>query len=274
VPVNPRYAIYFVPAPDSTLYRFGAAVLGYDCYTGSDVGAPGPLPMEDAAWRDLTREPRRYGFHATLKAPFHLAKDADETALIDAFPAFCRSIDFVPVFEPIVASFAGFVAVVPAAADSAIDRLAAACVTSFDRFRAPMSVHDRSRREIGLSERQAGNLDRWGYPFVFGDFRLHLTLTGRLGADRHAVVLRYLRDRFAAACGARPVAIDHIALLRQDRLDGCFLVIRHAAISATARALTHNFKRPRLRTFSSAPNHGVLEHSLRDEGRSAIARSR
>ena len=27
----PRYAIYFVPGADSGLYRFGAAVLGYDC---------------------------------------------------------------------------------------------------------------------------------------------------------------------------------------------------------------------------------------------------
>jgi hypothetical protein len=231
--VNPRYAIYFVPAADSVFYRFGAAVLGYDCHTGKDVDFPGPLPMEIAAWRDLTREPRRYGFHATLKAPFHLAKDTDETALIDALPSFCRSIDFVPVFEPFVAAFAGFIAIVPAAEDPAIDRLAAGCVTAFDRFRAPMSVQDRDRRVIGLSERQAGNLDRWGYPFVFDDFRLHLTLTGRLGPDRHAVVLPYLRDRFAAACGARAVAIDRIALLRQDRRDGCFLVIRHAAIGAT-----------------------------------------
>jgi hypothetical protein len=84
----------------------------------------------------------------------------------------------------------------------------------------------------GLSERQAVNLDRWGYPFVFEDFRLHLTLTGRLGADRQVAVMPFLRDRFAAACGAQPVPIDGIALLRQDRPDRRFLVIRHAAIGA------------------------------------------
>jgi hypothetical protein len=230
--VKPRYAIYFISAADSALYRFGAAVLGYDCYTGNDVGFPDSLPMDTDAWRDLTREPRRYGFHATLKAPFQLAKDTDETELLDAFPAFCRSVESVPAFEPMVGSLASFIAVMPTAADPAIDRLAGACVTAFDRFRAPMSVQDRSRRMIGLSERQAGNLDRWGYPFVFDDFRLHLTLTGRLDAVRHAAVLPYLRDRFAAACGSRPVAIDRVALLRQDRLDGRFLVIRHASIGA------------------------------------------
>jgi Protein of unknown function (DUF1045) len=230
-PVNPRYAVYFVPAPDSAFYRFGA-VLGYDGYTGNEVGFPRPLPMEDAAWRDTTREPCRYGFHATLKAPFHLAKAIDETELLDAFAAFCRSVESLPAFEPMVASLAGFIAIVPTAADPAIDRLAAACVTAFDRFRAPMSAQERDGRTAGLNEWQAGHLDRWGYPFVFEDFRLHLTLTGRLGADRHAVVLPYLRDRFAAAWGRRPVAIDRIALLRQDRPDARFLVIRHAAIGA------------------------------------------
>ena len=228
--MKPRYAIYFISAADSALYRFGAAVLGYDCYTGNDVGFPDSLPMDTDAWRDLTREPRRYGF--TLKAPFQLAKGADEPALIDAFPAFCRSIESVPAFAPIVASLAGFIAIVPAAADPAVDRLATACVTAFDRFRAPMSTQDHDRRVVGLTERQAGNLDRWGYPFVFDDFQLHLTLTGRLGADRHAVVLAFLQDRFVAAWGRRLVPIDRIALVRQDPPDARFLVIRHAAIGA------------------------------------------
>ena len=34
---GPRYAIYFVPAPDTDLYRFGSSVLGYDCYTGAEL---------------------------------------------------------------------------------------------------------------------------------------------------------------------------------------------------------------------------------------------
>ncbi len=232
--MNPRYAIYFVPAADGALYRFGAGALGYDCYTGADVAFPDPLPVERCAWRDLTGEPRRYGFHATLKAPFHLAEQAAESELVDAFHAFSRSIESAPVFEPMVASLQGFIAIIPTAAEPAIDRLAADCVAAFDRFRAPSSEHDRNRRLDGLSERQIGNLDRWGYPYVFDDFRLHLTLTGRLDADRHAVVLPYLRDRFAAACGTGPLPIDRIALLRQDRPDARFLVIRHAAIGPAA----------------------------------------
>ena len=67
---------------------------------------------------------------------------------------------------------------------------------------------------------------------MFDDFQLHLTLTGRLGADRHAVVLAFLQHRFAATWGRRLVPIDRIALVRQDRPDARFLVIRHAAIGA------------------------------------------
>src|ERR1700731_2344517 len=76
-----RYAIYFVPAARSPLYRFGSAILGYDCYTGSDVPRPPELGPEAALWRGLTQEPRRYGFHATLKAPFHLSPSCTETQL-------------------------------------------------------------------------------------------------------------------------------------------------------------------------------------------------
>src|SRR6266436_2078374 len=75
---DPRYAIYFVPAPDTALYRFGAGALGYDCFTGADMATLDTLPVDAGAWRELTREPRRYGFHATLKAPFRLAEGRTE----------------------------------------------------------------------------------------------------------------------------------------------------------------------------------------------------
>jgi putative phosphonate metabolism protein len=228
--VKPRYAVYFVPAAQSRLYLFGSALLGYDCYTGTELRFPQELPVVEPAWRELTQEPRRYGFHATLKAPFHLADGANEAELVEAFHAFCRSKPVATAFTPVVAVIEGFVAIVPSAGEPAVDRLAAACVTAFDRFRAPLNAQDRSRRlAAGLSERQAQNLDRWGYPYVFEDFRLHLTLTGRLPAERQAAVLPFLRDRFAAVRGAGVVAIDAVALLRQDDAQARFRILTRAA---------------------------------------------
>jgi putative phosphonate metabolism protein len=229
--VKPRYAVYFVPAAQSALYRFGSAFLGYDCYTGSEIAFPDVLPLPAPEWRELTQEPRRYGFHATLKAPFSLADGADEAGLVEAFRAFCGAA--AALFTPVVAVVEGFIAIVPSGNEPAVDRFAAACVTTFDRFRAPLDARDRERRLAArLSERQVQNLERWGYPYVFEDFRLHLTLTGRLPAERQTIVLPFLREQFAAAQGPEAVRIDAIALLRQDNAQARFRVLSRATVAS------------------------------------------
>jgi putative phosphonate metabolism protein len=228
---NPRYAIYFVPAADSALYRFGAAALGYDCFTGTDVPTLDSLPVDAAAWRAMTDEPRRYGFHATLKAPFRLAAERDEAELLGAFAAFGRAIQSFPTIAPAVRLLGRFVAIVPASANAALDRLAESCVTHFDGFRAPLSDAERGRRLAAhLTAQQIANVERWGYPYVFDEFRFHMTFTGVLAADRHALVLAYLRENFARIRGEHPIPIDHLALMRQDGPDARFVVIAHASI--------------------------------------------
>ena len=69
----PRYAIYYAPAPDSDLDRFGAQLLGYDAFSGEDLPFPDGILQAAPDWHELTRDPRKYGFHATLKAPLSLA---------------------------------------------------------------------------------------------------------------------------------------------------------------------------------------------------------
>jgi hypothetical protein len=67
---GPRYAIYFVPAASLQLYRYGSSILGYDSYTGNSVHFPDAFGSGAVNWSELSATPRRYGFHATLKAPF------------------------------------------------------------------------------------------------------------------------------------------------------------------------------------------------------------
>ena len=219
----PRYAIYFAPDPGSVLDRFGAELLGYDAYQGADV--PFPLGMKlPPGWREMTQDPRKYGFHATLKPPMTLAPGKSEDELIATCAAFAGELRTIPMIKPVVGVISGFIALVPAAASADLERLAADCVREFEPFRAPLTDADRARRNPSkLTSRQRDYLDRWGYPYVFEEFRFHMTLTGRLDAG-HAPVLEMLRDRFRDN-GVRDLAVDRIALFRQDGPDQRFRVI-------------------------------------------------
>ena len=230
---EPRYAIYFVPAAGSDLYRFGCSVLRYDCYTGEQVAPAHELAGDADSWRSLTEEPRRYGFHATLKAPFHLSCERTERQLVDAMQSFAAAGHAVPAIAPVVEMLEGFAAVVPQRPDPLVNTLAAHCTTAFDRFRAPMSPRERARRlATPLSRDQTENLERWGYPHVFAHFRFHMTLTGRLAVEAHEARVATLRRCFERLCEYRPMAIDRLALLKQDTRAARFRVLSHAQLRA------------------------------------------
>src|SRR5262249_29770313 len=115
----------------------------------------------------------------------------------------------------------------------ALDRLAAYGVMAFDRFRRPLTSHERGQRlGAGLSQRQIENLNRWGYPYVFEDFRFHLTLTGPIDADRRGSVLALLQARFDAIDGGHSLPITRLSLLRQDAWSTPFRVVGQAALTA------------------------------------------
>ncbi|MGH6778078.1 MAG: DUF1045 domain-containing protein [Bradyrhizobium sp.] len=221
----PRYAIYYAAARGSSLDRFGAQLLGYDAWTSEDLCFPDGLLQAEPDWRELTEDPRKYGFHATLKAPFSLAHDQTEAGLRGACASFAEQPRPVPVIRPIVDSISGFIAVIPAERSAALDALAADCVTRFDGFRAPLAPTDRARRNPHkLTPRQCDHLDRWGYPYVMEEFRFHMTLTGRLDESRREPVLAMLRNRFVAL-GIASLAIDRIALFRQDSATARFAIV-------------------------------------------------
>jgi putative phosphonate metabolism protein len=221
----PRYAIYYTPEPGSDFDRFGAELLGYDATTGEDLSFPGGILQLAPDWRELTRDPRKYGFHATLKAPLSLAPGKTEAELLAACEAFAEIPRPIPVITPVVGSISGFIAVVPAEPSAELERLAADCVEQFDAFRAPLTGEDRARRNPSmLTPRQRDYLGRWGYPYVMEDFRFHMTLTGRLPPERHGAVLTMLKDRFSAL-DLKTLAIDRIALFRQDDADSRFRIV-------------------------------------------------
>ena len=83
-----RYALYF--APDAEWWRRGSLWLGRDAASGQQLPQPAITGLDaDVQWQ-LTRDARRYGFHATLKAPFQLADGLTEANLHQALQEFCK----------------------------------------------------------------------------------------------------------------------------------------------------------------------------------------
>ena len=141
-----RYAIYLAPAAQSPLWRFGSAVVGYDAESGADLDAPDMAGFDPPRWRELTEEPRRYGFHGTLKAPFRLADgctEADLDALIAAFAAEHHPFELPPLA---VRAIGPFVALVPPVPVPMLEDIARCAVMELEPARAPLSAEEVARR--------------------------------------------------------------------------------------------------------------------------------
>src|ERR1700754_453360 len=146
----PRYAIYYAAAPGTELDRFGAELLGYDAYSGTDLLFPGETSGLPPDWRELTEDPRKYGFHATLKPPLSLADGKTEAGLLSACEAFADTPRDIPVVRPVIDFISGFIAMVAAEPPAELIRLAADCVRVFDDARAPLTAEDRARRNPSM----------------------------------------------------------------------------------------------------------------------------
>jgi len=214
-----RYGIYWAPPADHPLWRAGCEWLGRDAESGAAHAAS---PHRAG--------PRRYGFHATLAAPFRLG-DGSEAALHDAAAAFALTQRPVPLGLLQVTRLGSFIALCPAEKQPGIAVLESGCVHTFHRFRAPLSAAERGRRlRSRLTPHQIALMDEWGYPYVLDQFRLHMTLTGPVAADQIEAVARSLQQAYAPLADA-PVTIDAISLVRQDGADARFRVVERFALT-------------------------------------------
>ena len=134
-----RYAIYFTPRQDELLARITANWLGRDPFGAATrpVEAVGDLSAAEVAFH--TASARRYGFHATLKAPFRLASNETEASLRTALDNFAEATPVVTIPRLVVGQIDGFFALVPEAPLPALNRFADDVVRGFDRFRAPLA---------------------------------------------------------------------------------------------------------------------------------------
>jgi hypothetical protein len=181
---------------------------------------------------DHTVTARGYGFHATLKAPFHLAAGRTERQLREALHEFAFGHAAIGAVAVQLVDLDGFYALVPRDKCPGLSALADDTVRFFDRFRALASQEETARRLAAcLTGRQQRNLSQWGYPYVFEDFRFHLTLTDRIEVehqeDVHAALLAHLGEWRRPA-----LAIDTVTLCRQSGPGQPFESIDRALLSS------------------------------------------
>lgn len=170
-----RFAIYHLPS-DAALAGFGARWLGWDVVRGKPAE-----PFDIPGLSQVVERPRKYGFHATLKPPFRLAADRALDSLRAQVEALATRIAPARAEGLKLTSLGRFLALTICGDTHEIDRVAAACVTELDSFRAPASEDELAkRRGKGLRPQQEEMLLRWGYPHVLQTFRFHMTLTGRV----------------------------------------------------------------------------------------------
>ena len=219
-----RYAIYFTPGQDDPLARIAAGWLGRNPFTDTVPQAPAVTALSPAEIAYHTASARRYGFHATLKAPFVLAEGKTEAELDAALAAFSAAAEPVGLAGLAPARLDGFLALIPASPSPELDRFAGDIVREFEPFRTPLSEADiRRRNPDKLSQEEFRNLCQWGYPYVFQSFRFHMTLTGRV-ADPDLPRVRAAIDEVFAPALAKPISLDGLALFVEPEPGAPFVV--------------------------------------------------
>jgi putative phosphonate metabolism protein len=214
-----RIAVYFAPPAADPLAAAGATWLG------RDPEADAPVPQPDLPGiAEATAEPRVYGFHATLKPPIRLAADRSWTQLLNAATELAGRIAPFALPQLAVMDLRGFLALRETAPCPPLQALADACVADLDPFRAPPSQEELTRRRrAGLTAEQDAMLERWGYPYVFGTWFFHMTLTRRLNDAEKSVFLPAAQAHFAQALAA-PHHVTDLCLFTQRNSGEPFVI--------------------------------------------------
>ena len=227
--MSPRYAIYYTPPPFSALARFGAGVIGYDCFDAVEVPRAKLDGIDPKVQKLITVDPRRYGFHATVVAPFQLHEHSEDE-LVAAASAYATRSPPLRIGNLVVAAIGDFVALIPAQPNTEIVRFAAECLRAFDKYRAPLSAAARERRlQSNLTPQQVELLDRWGYPYVLDEYRFHMTLTGALPDGARNEFIDALEQAFAER-SSDTFELDAISVMRQEDAGDRFRVLRRCRL--------------------------------------------
>ncbi len=241
-----RYAVFYSPHQATTLSHLADTWLGYSAWKFARVDQAGFAGLSAGALDRATANPRKYGFHATLKAPFRLKAGETESALLDAVEAQAALLSPVEIPKMDIRWLGPHLALVHKVDSPPLRALAANVVEAFESFRAQLTDDEMERRlRVPLTNRQRELLAQWGYPYVMDEFRFHMTLAGPIVEDQRDSVERAARAHFQPV-SEHSLKIDRLAVFKQPGADQPFYVLESFEIGAPGRS------RSRLpRTFSA-----------------------
>lgn len=223
MPTAYRYALYLAPA--GSLREVGQRWLGRCADTGLPLARSAGADPREASW---TQAPRRYGLHATIKAPFRLRAGATPASLDQAVRRFARTGNAfgLPLQRVRLRGFLAW-CIADDRARQRMNALAGAAVTALDEYRAPPLPDELQRRQIHLLEpAQRMMLQRWGYPYAFDTYTFHITLTGQLAeADLTAAGRRL--DALDGPALQAPMPVRAVSLYVEPEPGADFVVARH-----------------------------------------------
>lgn len=212
-----RFALYFVPRPETQLAQDAALWLGRNENNVSfnQLKIKGITRQQFHA---LTRAPHHYGFHGTLKPPFRLQQGYTESELFTAIDLYCASRESFSIPSMEVRLIKDFLCLRPPRPCKEINQLARDMVIRFDHFRAPAGATElKKRKSTVLTPRQESLLLKWGYPYVMDEFRFHLTLSSTIEDEQEKRVLKQAAENHFTQSALHNIAVDGIALfVEQD----------------------------------------------------------
>jgi putative phosphonate metabolism protein len=211
-----RHAIYYAPAHSSPWWTFGAGWLGRD---ESHDGTPPEFaaPMLPAADRHhITTQARRYGFHATLKAPFHLRAGVTPAELLARTRSLAHRLRPVPLSPLQVRRLGPYVVLLTPDHHTAVSDLASACVIELDDLRQPLTPDELARRQPAtLDARELELLHRYGYPHVLERYLCHFTLTDPINEAQAAQVTEAVSNQVDQLNAQTPLTLDRLCIFEE-----------------------------------------------------------
>lgn len=227
-----RCAVYFVPDPQSPWWQAGSQWLGRCAATGQPMTQPSLAGIQPADQWDATAEPRRYGWHATLKAPFKILAGENLKSVMTALHDLAKTLPAFDLPALHISTEGGFMALRPEGDVSPINSTAAACVTALHRFAQPLSEADLARRRLApLTPEQDQMLLKWGYPYVLDEFAFHLSLTGRMDGMSDAEKTAWQQAARIHFANLPMCRFDRLALFVEPERGADFQLFDHVALN-------------------------------------------